>query len=197
MEEKIFEPKYTAKLYFGLLSIVLFDFLMLWQIISGKDSSPVTIIFAAFITLFIAVLPYVFMKRIVFKANAFTVEKFLWPTKTIEYTEVVDIGTARIKTKNGNLSLQAMMNSDELRNILTGLIKQGKISSYQIENKLVSQEKMSRKARTLAIIFSTVLWVVTTLIWPYRDSLFRDLILLVFFIPIYIVIYMVLKKTNS
>ena len=198
MEEKNFKPKYTGKLYFGLLCVVLFDFLMLWQIISGKDSSPVTIIFAAFITLIIAVSPYVFMKRIVFKANAFTVEKFLWPTKTIEYTDVVDIGTTIIKTKNGNLAIsRSILNSNELRNILTGLIEQGKISSYQIENKLVSQEKMSRKARTLAIIISTVLWVVTTLIWPYRDSLFRDLILLVFFIPIYIVIYTVLKKTSN
>ncbi len=194
MQEKIFTPRYTAKLYFGLFCLVLLELIMLWQFISGKNSSTTSIFFAAFLGLIDAILPFVIIKRIVFSAKAFTVEKFLLPSKTIEYTEVVDIGITVIKTKNGNLAILPMLNSVELRNILSGLIEQGKINSYQIENKLVSQEVNSRKATILSGIISIVLWVVPSVIWPYKDSLFRDLIFLVFFIPIYILIYRVLKN---
>jgi hypothetical protein len=195
MQEEIFQPKYSAKLYFGLLCVIPFEFFMLWQIISGKDSSLVIIFMAAFFGILVATIPYVFIKRIVFTANAFQIEKFLGPTRTIEYTEVVDIGITTIKTKKGNLAIpRFMLNSIELRNILTGLIEQGKISSFQIENKLISQELISRKAARPAVIISFVLWVVSSIIWPYKDSLFRDLSLLGFFFPIYFVVYLVLKN---
>ena len=96
------------------------------------------------------------------------------PTKTIEYTDVVDIGTTIIKTKNGNLAIyRSLLNSNELRNILTGLIEQGKISSTQIENKVKSQEIRSGTAYFFAMIISLVLWGVTFIIWPYKNSLFR------------------------
>ncbi len=195
MQEKIFQPKYSAILYFGLFSLVLLELIMLWQFISGKNSSSTSIFFAVFLGLIDAIIPFVIIKRIVFSANAFTVEKFLLPTKTIEYTDVVDIGTTIIKTKNGNLAIyRSLLNSNELRNILTGLIEQGKISSTQIENKVKSQEIRSGTAYFFAMIISLVLWGVTFIIWPYKDLLFRDLSLLGFLIPIYIVVYWVLKN---
>ena len=96
MQEKIFQPKYSAILYFGLFSLVLLELIMLWQFISGKELKFHIYFLCGFLGLIDAIIPFVIINRIVFSANAFTVETFLLPTKTIEYTDVVDIGTTII-----------------------------------------------------------------------------------------------------
>ena len=193
MQQNIFKPKYPAKLFLGLVVLIPLEVFVLWQLLSGKSTSPENIFMAGFFGLILVLMPYAFVKRIVFNTHSFSIEKYLWPAKTIEYTDVVDIGTTLIKTRNGSFAIQSMMNADELRNILTGLIEQGRISRYQIENKVVAQEVISRKALLPAGIISFILWAVTLFVWPYEDSLFRDLSLLVFFVPSYIVVYRFLK----
>lgn len=174
--------------------MVLIELFLLSQLLSGADTSPESIFGAGLFGLILAIAPYTFVKRIVFDTHSFSIEKYLWPTKTIEYTDVIDIGTTLIKTRNGNVSIQLMSNADELRTIFSELIQQGKISHYQLENKVAAQEILGQKALLPAAIISFVLWVVTSFIWPYEKSLFRDLSFLVFFVPTYIVIYQVLKN---
>ena len=174
--------------------MVPLELFLLWQLLSGKDTSPANILGAVFFGLILMITPYALIKRIVFDASSFSVEKYFWPTKTIEYAEVVDIGTTMIKTRHGNIGLQSMMNTDELRTLLRELIERGKISRYQIENKVVAQEIISKKALLPAGIISFILWAVTLFVWPYEDSLFRDLSFLAFFIPIYLVVYWLLKR---
>lgn len=197
MQQKIFKPKYPSKFLFGAFVFIPLEAFMLWQLISEKEVSPENIFIAIFFGLIIALMPYAFVKRIVFDAHSFSVEKYLWPTKSIEYTDVVDIGATVIKTRQGNIAIQSMMNSDELRQILTGLIEQGKISRYQIENKVIAQEVLGRQALVPAGIISFIFWAVTFFIWPYEDSLFRDLSFLLFFVPIYIVVYRFLKNRTG
>jgi len=169
----------------------------MWQLLSGKDTSPENIFGAGFFGLMLALMPFVFVKRIVFNATSFSIERYLWPAKTIEYSEVIDIGTTMIRTRNGNLVIQSMRNGDELRKILTDLVEQGKINRYQIENKVIAQEVISKKALLPAGIISFLLWTITFFVWPYEESLFRDLSLLVFFIPIYIVVYRFLRNRTE
>ncbi|HET9910835.1 MAG TPA: hypothetical protein VFQ13_03040, partial [Anaerolineales bacterium] len=74
MQKTIFKPKYPGKTYFGLPVIILLEFYMLWQILSGKDNSPETIFMATFFGLLLAIMPYAFVRQIVFTANAFSIE---------------------------------------------------------------------------------------------------------------------------
>lgn len=193
MQQNIFKPKYPTKLYLALVVLIPIEVFLLWQVISGRDTSAENVFGAGFFGLMLALMPFVFVKRIVFDAHSFSIEKYLWPAKTIEYTDVVDIGTTVIKTRHGSLAIQSMLNADELRNILTGLIERGKISRYQIENKVIAQEVIGRKALLPAGIIAFILWAITFFVWPYEDSLFRDLSLVMFFIPSYFVVYRFLK----
>ena len=197
MQQQIFKPKYPIKIYLGLVLIIPMELFLLGQLLSSKDTSPENIFAVGFFGLMLALMPYTFVKRIVFNTHSFSIEKYLWPTKTIEYTDVVDIGATVIKTRNGNLAIQSMTNADELRNILTGLIEQGRISPYQIENKVVGQEIISKKALIPAAIISFTLWVITSFIWPYEESFFRDLSIILFFVPAYIVVYQFLKSRTE
>ena len=194
VQQTVFKPKYPVRVYLGFFLIILIELYLLSQLLFSADTRPENIFLAGFFALVIALTPYTFVKRIVFDMHSFSIEKYLGPSKTIEYTDVIDIGTTLIKTRNGNVGIQLMLNADELRTVFTELIQQGKISHYQLENKVVVQEIVSRKAFLPAAIISFVLWAVTSFIWPYEKSLFRDLSLLVFFVPTYIVIYQVLKS---
>jgi hypothetical protein len=157
MQQNIFKPKYPPKLFLGLVVLIPMEAFLLWRLLSGSDTSPENIFGAVFFGLMLAIVPYAFVRRIVFNPHSFSIERYLWPTKTIEYTEVVDIGTTVIRTRNGSFAIQSMTNADELRTILTGLIEQGKISRYQIENKVIAQEVVSRKALLPAGIISFIL----------------------------------------
>jgi hypothetical protein len=194
MQEIVFKPKYPPQLTFGALVFVPIEFYILWQVFSGKNASPENIFGAVFFGFLLIVPPFAYVKRMVFRANDFSIEKFILPTKIIEYSDVIDVGAMVLKTRNGDLSLRTMTNSDELSKILAGLIEQGKINRHQLENKVASRAIIIRKAIMPAGIISLVLWVVTFFAFPYKDSFFRDLSLLGFFIPVYIVVYQVLKK---
>jgi hypothetical protein len=194
MQETIFKPKYPPRFLLGLVIIILIEAFMLWNIISNQDRSIETVFGAGFFGLMILVMPFVFIRRIVFENQSFAIEKYLLPSKTIEYSDVVDIGNTLIKTRQGNIPIQAMVNSDELITLLNKLLNEGKINSYQIENKLVGQEVLSRKAVMPATIISIILWVATLFFFPYEKSMFRDLSFLLFWIPIYILVYRFMKK---
>jgi hypothetical protein len=193
MQNKVFRARYPFKLYLGLFFMIPMEIYLLWQIFSGRHHSAETILLAAIFGLAIPLVPLIFISRIIFSENSFTLEKLGWPSKTIDYADVVDIGATMLKTRKGNVSFQAMTNSDELREILDGLVKKGMINRYQIEGKALAAEVMSRKAIVPAAIIAFILWGIALVIWPYEDSFFRDLSLVGFFIPAYIVAYKILK----
>jgi hypothetical protein len=194
MQEKIFRPRYPAKLFWGFSLIIALEFFILAQILSGKGISPATISMATIFGLFVAIMPYALIKRIVFGAHAYSIEKYFWPAKTIEYADVLDVDRAMIKTRRGDLAFRSMANSDELHDILTGLIEQGKISRHQLEDKVVAQETIGQKALLPSGVLSFVLWAITLLIWPPEDMFLRKLSILGFLIPVYFVVYQFLKN---
>lgn len=197
MQQQIFEPKYPTKMYSLILFIPMAVF-FLWKLVAGKDTSAENIFAVIFSVLILALVPYALVKRIVFDANGFSIEKYIWPTKTIAYADVIDIGLTVIKTRSGRIGIGAMINADELHNVFGELIEQGKISRYQVENKIVAEENISRKALLPAVITSSVLWmVIMPFIWPYDESLFRSLSFLAFFTPVYIIVYWFLKNRSE
>jgi hypothetical protein len=194
MQQQIFKPKYPGTIFLGFLLIVSIEAYLLWQILSGIDASSGNVLAAVIFGLGIIIMPYAVVKRIVFGSQSFSIEKYFWPTKTIDYTEVTDVGPALIKTRKGGFSFRSMNNAEELHNILTGLIERGKINRYQIENEAVNLENIGKKALLPAGIVSFVLWAVIFIVWPYKESLFRDLSILLIFVPTYFLVYQFMKS---
>ncbi len=192
MEEIVFKPKYSPILYLVFVPILIeaFD---LWEIISGHNRSPGRFYITALFGLMLAGLPFIFIRRITFMTDSFSIEKYLGPTKTIEYTDIVDIGLTIIKTRRGSIAIQSMANSDELRNLFNRLMEQRKISQYQIENKPIHQIANRRIAFIAAIVIASIPWLIIKFyVWPNgENSLLRDLI---FFIPEFFVVYWFLKN---
>ncbi len=142
-------------------------------------------------------IPFVFIKRIRFESHSFTIEKYTLPPKTIDYSEIIDIGNTVIRTKQGSIAIRGMENREELTGLLKKLMSEGKISAYQIENKLVGQEELNRKAVLPSGIIAGILWFASLLFFPYEKSLFRDLSILLFWIPTYILVYRFMKNRDN
>jgi hypothetical protein len=193
MEEIIFKPKYSPKIYLLLFVAILMGAFVLWEIISGRNRSPGHFYIAAVFGLMLAGLPFLFIRRITFMTDSFSIEKYLWPTKTIEYTDIVGIGLTMIRTRREIIGIQAMANSDELRNIFNRIMEQRKISQYQIENKTIHQIANSRIAYIAAIVIASIPWLIITFyVWPHgENSLLGYLIL---FIPEFFVVDWFLKN---
>ena len=194
MHEAVFKPKYPFRFLLGLAFIIPLEAFMLWEVFTKQDKSIETIFGAGFFGFMVLLMPFVFIRRIIFENQSFTIEKYLLPAKTIDYSDVVDIGNTIIKTRYGNISTQAMENSEELNNLMKKLVSEGRINSYQIENKLVGQEVLSRKAVMPASIISVIIWIASLFFFPYEKSMFRDLSFLLVWIPIYFLVYRFMKN---
>lgn len=142
MSEIIFTPKYSTKLYFSTAAAVLVEIFLLGQIISGWDRSPINILSALFFGSLVALLPIKLIKRIAFDKESFTIEKFLWPAQTIQYTDLVAVEPTKIKTRNNSFVIEAMTNSRELRKILNGALRD---ANHRIESEINSQRGIDRK----------------------------------------------------
>jgi hypothetical protein len=197
MSEIIFIPKYTTKHRLTPPVLIPFTIFVLGLVISGADRRIEAILFAVFLCVITASLPYTFIKRIVFTEHAFAIEKFLWPTKIIEYTEVSDLSGSTIKTRNGNVLIGSVVNSDELLNIFTQLIEQGKISRHQIENKLIAQENRMLWTSLISAFLGLGLRVLVDNFWPYDNRFSSDIRFLGIAILLYFVISQFMKMRSE
>jgi hypothetical protein len=195
MHDVVFKPKYPLRFLIGVIFVFPFEAFMIWDVFSKQDISFETIFGPVFFGVFILLMPVVFIRRIVFEGQTFTIEKYLLPAKTIDYSDVVDIGNTIITTRQGNIPLQAMKNSQELKDLLMKFLSDGKTNRYQIENRLVGQEKLGRKAAIPASIITTIIWIASFFIFPYEKSLLRDSgFFLIVWVPIYLLIYQFMKN---
>lgn len=117
---------------------------------------------------------HLLIRRIVFSQSTFYIEKYTWPSKRIKYSDVIDLGNTRIKTRNGDVILAGMSNAPELIEQFRELIEQGKINKGQIENKLVQEEATFRKSIIPALFVSFILWALVLYFWPYHHLIFND-----------------------
>jgi hypothetical protein len=107
------------------------------------------------------------IRKFVFKQSSFMIVRYILPPKTINYSDVEDIGSVKIKTKKGNLHLAGMINSDELINKFNDLISQGKIHQHNLEHKLRAEETVWRKAMLPSLGISLPLCALAFYFWPF------------------------------
>jgi len=174
MKNSSFRPRYSFK---SCWDVITLGFLLFSTIVFGyvkTGFSPITIFgLVIFIPFAIWVL-HLLIRRIVFSRSTFYVERYAWPSKRIKYTDVLDIGNMKIKTRNGDVVLAGMANAPELVGKFKLLIEQNRIDQYQIENKTLQEEAVVRKSLIPALVVSFALWGLVLYFLPYHHPLFKN-----------------------
>jgi hypothetical protein len=126
MRESIFKPKYPSRLYLVLVFMIPTEAFVLWDIFANNNKTLETFFVAGFLALMIVLMPFILIRQIKFETRSFTVEKYLFPAQTIDYSDVTEIGMTSIKTKQGNIATQFMRNAAELRSLLKKRMEKAK-----------------------------------------------------------------------
>ena len=172
MQDNVFLPKYTYKslidvllISLGLLVISIFG---IWRHGLGLDNFISLSAFVLFCFWWMRDL----VRRIVFNSSSFSVERFLLPTKIIDYTEISDIGFSKVQTQKGEISFSGISNTQELLLIFVDLIKQGKVEKEQLEMKIVVEDEIWNKSIVLTAFFSFPFCALVFYVWTFYDYWF-------------------------
>ena len=179
MQETSFYPRYKVKdssdvLTIGLLMTValIYSFLRLGAILGNI----VGLIFHLF---FIVWFSRLYIRRIVFTSSSFMVERYVWPVQNINYSDVIDMGRSKIKTRSGKISFAAMSNVAQLHAVFFELMREGKIDIDQFENKAIDEEIVLDKSFWRSLVISVVLSGTFLVYWFYHQSRFSLLGILI------------------
>lgn len=169
MQKTVFYPRYTIRgsadvlsIGLGLIIVLAFSFLKFGVILLNF---AILLVLIAFITFF----SRLYIRRIIFTPSFFLVEKYVWPSTKIGYSDVIDMGIWTIKTKRGNISLAAMTNVAQLHPIFIELMKEHKVDVEQSENQALLEELVLNQSFWPTMIISAVL-VILFFIYDYYSK---------------------------
>ena len=138
MDEPVFTPSYGS---WVLWVSVGFGFVLIWIELG-------TIIFAVATAFVLIMCILLYVKRIRFGDQSFVIERFLLPSKELNYSDVVDIGK-KIKINHwGYVYLEGMTNANDLCEIMAKRVKQSRRSGRPATPKV--QELLNSKRKGLA-----------------------------------------------
>jgi hypothetical protein len=201
MQETSFYPRYRIRDSSDVLSLSLFlsmallySFLRLGPILGNKVG-------LVFLVSFIAWFSRLYIRRILFTASSFLVERYVWPSKEIDYSDVIDLGSSKVKTRKGEISFAAMSNIAELHSLFFELMRQGKIDINQFENKAIGEELVLQKSFWPSLVISAILSGIFLVYWffhQWRFSLLDILIVLgLIVLVVSSVVHWIYKKRMS
>jgi hypothetical protein len=185
MENFVFKPEYRLNFYFGLGSAFFIILLFLWVIVDTRDFSYQTVLWLGLLILMPLIILTGFIRSIIFEAQSFWIKKFLFLSKTYEYSEVLDFSERGIRTTKGGISLLSIKNTEDLFALLTRLRDDGKINNPNFEHRIVTVEKTARKALIPSIIITVILWIAIISIFHLQRSFASDIGVFLIFIFIY------------
>jgi hypothetical protein len=192
MEEKVFIPKYPFGFFIPFFMMLPFLLFVVVQSILERDYS-FTSIFALLMSIFIIwFLLFGVIAAISFSNKDFTIERYLLPDKTIDYSDILFINVDLIKTRRGILFIRFMKNSEELARIFRKCMKKGELRSDSSKDEIVEGKKVKPFAVILPLIISAGLLGLIFLIWPYDFSIL-DKIATPLFLVISILLFTFLK----
>ncbi len=195
MQKKVFKPKYSFGYLLGMAAIVLLEAFLLAELLLRPERSNALL--AIPLGIFVASLPWLMVKRIVFEDYAFVVERYFLPPKTIEYQQVIGVGNTMIRTRQGVIMLRRMTNARELVAIMHALMAEGKISKDQVAGNLVRQEKLALRAVWISLPVAWVVEVIFSAVSPQMYAVLHDFWIFVFWVPIYLWTFGLLRVRSS
>ncbi|MBL8078712.1 MAG: hypothetical protein JNM55_12165 [Anaerolineales bacterium] len=175
MSETIFKPKYSPSGSFDVLGLCLL--LIVVSLLSfikfGVDLT--TILAFSFLILSVVNFSESYIRRVIFTDSYFIVEKYVWPSKKIAYSDVIDFGFSKVKTRKGDVSFAAMDNAAELHALFSEFIQEGIINRNLFENKAVVEELALKKSFLPAVVITQILNGAFLIYWFYNPSRFSIL----------------------
>ena len=194
MVDQIFTPKYKYNFFVVFIGAIFIEILIGYMLIEFGAETTLVIGFII-IGLLILMIPYAYIKNIIFQADGFIIRKFILIEKHYPYSEITDIGYTRIKTRSGNLSLSGMQNGFELKSAFDEFVKAGRINKHQLEGQLVKDEEITRKAMTISLPIAIVLWSIAFIMFQPRESKsIMQMSLLIVFLLVYFIVHHVIKN---
>jgi hypothetical protein len=153
----------VLSLSFFLAIALLYSFLKLGAILGNIAG-------LAYLVFFFLRFSRLYIRRIIFTPSYFLVEKYVWPSKKINYSDVIDLGISKVKTRRGEISLVAMNNIAELRSLFIDLLRQGTIDIDQFENKAIGEDLVLDNSFWPSLVVTIVLSVIFLVYWFYQGS---------------------------
>lgn len=193
MADTVFVPKYPLRFRLGYIIMLVFAFIIVRAVFSG-DRSFELLFLAGFSVLFLVVFPLLYIRRIVFKKNAFILERLLTGSKEVSYRDVLDIGTTAIKTRGRNIPINMISNSKELAQILQHQIESSPEDLTPLEGVLPGIERSARLASFLALITSLGVSFLLDLFFQVGQQIRFEWLFLIFFLIGFVVYYAILKN---
>ena len=172
MQETSFYPRYKVKDSSDVLTISLLMTAALIYSFLRLGAIPGNIVGLAFHLFFIVWFSRLYIRRIVFTSSSFLVERYVWPAQNINYSDVIDMGRSKIKTRSGKISFAAMSNVAQLHAVFFKLMREGKIDIDQFENKALDEEIVLDKSFWPSLVISVVLGGIFLVYWFYHQSRF-------------------------
>ncbi|KAF0107819.1 MAG: hypothetical protein FD146_1450 [Anaerolineaceae bacterium] len=193
MRNTVFKPRYSFK---GLWDVLLLSLGLLFSSLFGFMKfgiNPIAVLQLILLVVFTFWWLHSLIRQIVFTPSAFIVERYIWPSRAFAYTDVIDIGILKIKTRKGYIVFSSMSNRAEAIKLFKQLIEQDKIHPHQIENRIFAEETIHYKVIIPSIVISLILWGVFVFFWRYYQFRFSELgnllIYALSFVPIFLLVY--------
>lgn len=118
--------------------------------------------------------------------------------KSYFYNEIRDIGRTAIKTQQGAISLMGILNIEELNQKFQELINQGKVSRYQLEDKLEKEEDLVKKTITISFPITLIFWTLFYFTYqPGIHSFIKQIAFLLIFLPVFFSVYYLMKSRDT
>ena len=179
MQETSFYPRYKVKDSSDVLTISLLGIVALIYSFLRLGAIPGNIVVLAFYLFFIAWFSRLYIRRIVFTSSYFLVESYLRPSQKFNYSDVIDMGSSKIKMRSGEVSFAAMSNVAQLHAVFFELMREGKIDIDQFENKALDEEIVLNKSFWPSVVISAILSGIFLVYWFYHQSHFNLLGILI------------------
>lgn len=178
--EITFRPRYGWRYRFALGFLPIMLALCLFVLFTKGAKDPKIYLVLACVFAGGIVLAATTIRRIRF-GSRIIVERYLFPPRVIDYSDIVDIGIIHIKLKKGQLSFPQIQNVDELHEIFDDVMRRGAMSPGQIEGTLAGKEAIGAVASFVAMVIAIVVTLILYFVrprWLHLD--FRLVTLIVF-----------------
>ncbi len=159
MENVIFKPKYKKSVYWFLILTPLISWpIVLKMVFTLKIDLELFFpsLIAGLISIFI---PFAVYKRMIFCKNALILERYLLPSKTINYSDIKGIGLTMIQAKRWTMVTYNILNASELIRIFNEKIDEGSIPEDQLSGSLVRKEISVMNASLYCIPITIIVWI--------------------------------------
>jgi hypothetical protein len=193
--ELVFQPVYEKTLYWAFFFLAVILVIGVLAVIDTGAEDPVFVISLVFLGLLVVVVPFKTARRIRF-GTKLIVERYFFPSREFEFTEIVDIGAMSVKTTRGSISLTHMRNVDELYGILNEYVDNGVISEHQLEGDLLKRESLSWQATAYTSVIAMIITIALVYLCPACKAVRGEILFVVVSLILYFPVKYVCKRRS-